>query len=151
MKKVYQTVHTDLETGIIGNCIQACLASLLEVPLDSLPFFCRMDLYKSHLREKHALHVLRFKGYPPRDGKHYIVGYDVKGVKEIGHCVIWRNGRIVHDPKRPKTHRLTKPHDYYQFVAASKVEEEETVHSILFGDSSDDQACSPLRSDRLTM
>lgn len=43
---------------------------------------------------------------PPKDGGYYIVSYEV-GIRytqgqKICHCVIWRNGRVVHDPKRPR-------------------------------------------------
>ncbi len=138
MKRVYQTIHTDIETGTIGNCLQACLASLLEVPLESLPFFYRMDLYKPHLKEKHNLSVYRIEGYPPRDGNYYIVGYDVKGIKEIGHCVIWRNGRIVHDPKRNRKHRLLKAHSYYPLISRDVIYD--WMLTPVVGDaSSDDQ------------
>lgn len=39
MRPVDQTIMQDPERGILGNCYQACLASVLGIPLDTVPHF----------------------------------------------------------------------------------------------------------------
>ncbi len=34
-----QTIFTDHEKGLYGNCLQACIANLLELPLSEVPHF----------------------------------------------------------------------------------------------------------------
>ncbi len=40
---VQQTIMHDPENGQYGNCMQACVASLLELPLDAVPHFLDGD------------------------------------------------------------------------------------------------------------
>lgn len=113
MTPVYQTIHTDLSRGIIGNCLVACIASLTGLPLEDIPRDhdnCMQYLSECGWGMKHM------KGRPPKDGRHYIASYTVpKRIHQgsnIGHCVIWRNGKIVHDPKDRKV-RLYRMRHYY--------------------------------------
>jgi len=122
MKKVYQTIHTDLENDITGNCLQACIASLYELPLEEVPYFVRMDLYKPFMFERLSSLVIQKEGPPPKNGKYYIVGYKVANLDlKIGHAVIWRNGRIAHDPKRPRM-RLSRIERHYPIMEKSVIE-----------------------------
>lgn len=119
MKKVYQTIFTDIEKGIVGNCLQACVASLFEVSLEDVPYFNNMYYYKDFLSKKFRASVDQIRGTPDHDGKHYIAGYKVaKFEGEISHAVIWRNGRIVHDPRRQRV-RLYRIMQHYQILIDS--------------------------------
>lgn len=114
--RVFQTIHTDLSQGIIGNCRQACIASLTRLPLDEIPRD-RRDC-EDYL-EVHGFRIESFDGVPPCDGNYYIASYYVAKAHDtipiIFHCVIWKNGRIVHDPKHPRV-RLWKMHHHYKIT-----------------------------------
>ena len=43
MKRVDQTIFTGDKEGRFGNCFQACVASILELPLEEVPHFCAED------------------------------------------------------------------------------------------------------------
>jgi len=86
-----------------GNCLTACLASLLDIPLWMVPAFedMRGDLYQARIEEwLSRLFGVRF--VDSRDRKvdvlpeYYIAnGPSPRGVH---HSVIYRAGELVHDP-----------------------------------------------------
>lgn len=95
-----------------GNCLMAALASILEVPLDSLP-----DLYDEGSRRGDPevwwwgvfLETCRAHGvecfYTPARGPGvpagYPPGYAIASIPSPGvpgHAVVALNGKIVHDP-----------------------------------------------------
>lgn len=107
MHPVMQTRMTDTATGVVGNCLEACFASILEIPIERLP------ANRDELRE--ALHQLGWQavskdGTPPSNDEFYIVSFTVPFALHQGthvqHCVIWRNGEVVHDPSPMKPERV---------------------------------------------
>ncbi|MBK8896638.1 MAG: hypothetical protein IPN66_05310 [Candidatus Competibacteraceae bacterium] len=42
MNPTRQTILHDKEAGLFGNCLQATLASLLHMPIDEVPHFCKI-------------------------------------------------------------------------------------------------------------
>lgn len=99
----------------VGNCLQACLASILEVPLEATPNFLVqesdwLDALAKWLDVQFAMSVvlLKFGDTPsftqPR-------GYCVASGptrRYPKHSVVWLEGRIVHDPHpaRPGLNRI---------------------------------------------
>ena len=96
-------------TGARGNCFSACLASLLEVPIEDVPLFLwesgdgtifdwseRLDAWLKPMG-LYALHF--FSGQrPPRvmpGVLHIMTGISPRGRP---HAVIGLGGEIVHDP-----------------------------------------------------
>lgn len=129
MKKVYQTVYTNAETGVIGNCLAACLASILELPLETFaPYQSRMKDYHLVLQKLRCLSIAN-EGPPPLDGKYYIASYIVaKSFSKIinndtiYHSVVWKDGRIVHDPRRERV-RLYRINHHYKISVLAKCNE----------------------------
>lgn len=83
-----------------GNCFSACVASVLELPLEIMPHFMRapewLEALSVFCAEKNI--ILDFGTdltSAPRD-KHYIL--NGRGPRGIGHSVVALNGQIVHDP-----------------------------------------------------
>ena len=95
MKPVQQTI-----TGEGGDCLRACVASLLELPIEEVPNFCedrdwcvwlpklqiclqarglKMEVYTTSWCEEPAMAW----GYSPRG---------------LPHSVIYQSGRLAHDP-----------------------------------------------------
>jgi len=100
MKPVYQTIINKEN----GNCLSACIASLLELPLEGVPNFSEREDWYNHLDEfleqfdlewfqlkysKQTEYLLR--GY-------YILSGESPSFDDVDHVVIGRNGKIVHDP-----------------------------------------------------
>jgi len=115
MKPVYQTRFGKRESEDTkgGNCFQAALASLLELPLKRVPDFCNIyplegrewyDRYIEWLRRR-GLSVItlrigdRFtlKDESLRDCYLLTGGPNADGVR---HMTIYRNGECVHNPNK---------------------------------------------------
>lgn len=100
-----------------GNCLQACIASLFELPLDAVPHFM---LFKDKWWD--AVHLyMRSAGYdllgfvdgePPQDGEYYIISIDLGEQYDFSHAVIFKDGQIVHDP-HPIKGGVNKVAGYY--------------------------------------
>lgn len=99
MIPVYQTIFT--VPG--GNCLQACLASIFELPLEEVPHFAAIET--DDWWEQCQRWCARFGCYPvwasaegfeglPR-GYHLITGETINGHP---HVVVGYNGKQVHDP-----------------------------------------------------
>ncbi len=110
MKPIEQTIlNHDLEKGIKGNCLQACIASLFELPLESVPHFVMES------EEEWALKFIDFiyeqgyiyEGFAPIeklndvemnrgvDGYLIVTGISFRG---FSHATIYKDGKLVHDP-----------------------------------------------------
>lgn len=111
--EICMTKH-DPDNGFYGDCVRACVASILELDSADVPhFFATNDPNKAHADMRHWLAL---KGYVPA----YIVLDDKPELKEVlsymvdhygsrefmlfcgtntgEHCVIGQNGKIAHDP-----------------------------------------------------
>ena len=112
MKRLFQTIHTDLSKGIKGNCLQTCIACITEIPIEEIPrYYTFKDYYPFFFDRGFSTRLVI--GKPPVDNALYIARYSVVGVKDIGHVVIYRNGRIIHDPKNPRA-RLSRIRGYFE-------------------------------------
>lgn len=87
-----------------GNCFAACIASLLELPLEDVPNFCDSDNWRERLAawlRSHGLFYLDVtlqEGAEPLDsewGYHVISGDGPRGCR---HSVVGLAGVVVHDP-----------------------------------------------------
>lgn len=116
MKPVDQTTFGMPE----GNCFAACVASVLEVPLDSVPNFCAeknwFERFAHWLRPKNLLPVM----FLTNDAQAFVgdafvlVGGDAaRGHK---HSVVYCGGVMVHDP-HPDRAGLITIEDVMLFVA----------------------------------
>lgn len=106
MIPVKQTVFSNPATGKLGNCFVVCLASLLELRLGKIPRFHLMKSgWDKRLKEVLAKHGCKIHGY--RYGKpcgvgvdgFFIVSFIVVDHPPYRHCMIMKNGKIVHNPR----------------------------------------------------
>lgn len=97
MIPVLQTHHGGPGAEIPGNCMQAAIASLLELTLDDVP----------HFVQHHADPWASFKTWCARRGLQVVeVAGDTSGDlltfgptrRGIHHWVIYRDGKLLHDP-----------------------------------------------------
>jgi len=99
-----------------GNCLSACVASILEMPIEEVPLFVdRHDpsviaqdaglLWASRLNKWLARFGLQAKFFEPGDPEiapdyHILYGYSVLGNE---HAVVGHAGRVIHDPHPSRT------------------------------------------------
>lgn len=94
MKYVYQTTN--------DNCYQACLASLLELSLESIPIlddFNKIKIYLGTINK--TIIFIPGDGHPLYASK-YPLGFSILNQKTLNgiHSVICESGIIIHDPSR---------------------------------------------------
>lgn len=100
MKPVYQTL-----TGRpFGNCMQAAIASILELSLEDVPNFTMamdMDEAVNEFLAPLGFGIVNMEpneDYPwSPSGYHLLYGKSPRGLQ---HAVVAFNGKIVHDPNR---------------------------------------------------
>ena len=106
MKPVFQTRYGEKE----GNCFQAVLASLFELDLYAVPDFCNIWNIKTGEWYIKFIEWLNVKGYSAlpvkiddlnsayyKDCYLLVTGQNKDGVN---HCVIYKNGKIIHNPNK---------------------------------------------------
>jgi len=113
MQPIYQTIHEPLN----GNCFQACVASIFELPLDAVPHFMEncaghkwtQEQWDAVLKfaEDHGRRAFwvdwpeepEFCKMLAESDLHYIaIGKSKAG--DWGHCVVMHKGKLAHDPSR---------------------------------------------------
>jgi len=113
MKPVMQTI----KGGKFSNCLQAATASFFELDLSEVPNFKK---FKKNYWKAFALfaEMLGYEslgyieGLPPEDGRYYMVHVDFR--LRVAHAVIWKDGKIVHDPYGTGEHQDDEITGYYQ-------------------------------------
>jgi hypothetical protein len=118
MKPVMQTV-----TGTSGNCMAACLASILELPIEAVPNFCDAgpddtdywNACRAFLRQ-FGLGIMtltftdRAQWTQLRVGGYQIVSGPSPRIEGMHHATVWHRGQMVHDP-HPDGTGILKPED----------------------------------------
>ena len=109
MKPVDQTRFYDKDKSLRGNCMQAAVASILELPLDAVPNFIEEEAgfwpsFTTFLRSRGFIY-LDLHEHPSGPDCFYLASGD--SPRAIKHTVIYRNGRLVHDPHPSRAGLLT--------------------------------------------
>ena len=100
MKPVYQDIFINDPQGRYGNCLQATIASILEMNLEDVPHFAAMpddtwfEFMCNWLWDK-GWNIEDFETV--NDSPEYMltIGPSQRGVS---HAVIYKDGEMVHDP-----------------------------------------------------
>lgn len=109
MIPVNQTIFYDPNPDSIGgNCFQACVASIFELPLDEVPHFCSSQTddswflqFDSWCERNYNLQPILLKAPFTPNGTFFGEGYGLRcGHSPRGclHSVVILDGNIVHDP-----------------------------------------------------
>lgn len=122
MKPIKQTVLTDRDANppVIGNCFQACVASLLELPICEVPHFCDCNSWPMNFHrwlEARGLTSVQFS-QQDLDGRSGFWGYHIiagPSPRHGRHGVIGYNGEIVFDP-HPSNEGLLPGDWAYTFI-----------------------------------
>lgn len=123
MVKVPQTV-----TGTQGDCFRACLASLLEKPIEDIPLYVGDDAqwqkYWSWLQEQgYELCWWQFspKHQPPAD-EFYILSVASPTLAHLGlyHAVVAYNGQVVWDPHPERDSHTLGPVAWFETLVKKR-------------------------------
>lgn len=120
MIPVYQTIMHDPDNGQYGDCFRACIASLMELPIEEVPHFMDgLGVDEGRIGLRRACDWLKVVGYgtiayhaawTPEElhlwqddflmalnpnTHHIISGYTARNTF---HSVIGKGGHMVHDP-----------------------------------------------------
>ena len=114
MIPIKQTIFSDRDNGIVGNCWQACVASLLDMNLESVPHFCDYPSWPENYHKwLYAKDLVSIDFVCNNDyqlchlGYHIISGTSPRD-RSILHGVIGLNGEICFDP-HPENTGLLEP------------------------------------------
>lgn len=102
-----------------GNCWTACIASLLDLPIEDVPDFVQIDVDGGRNFFNHTMMFLLARGYelhsvdPAAPGDDYYIqcGLSPRSPaadgQEVHHAVIYLHGELAHDPHPDQTGVLT--------------------------------------------
>jgi len=98
MKPIMQKNRHNPEQNITGDCLRACVCSLLEISDEEVPNFAEDKDYPLQL-----INFLKKRGYKTMYSKQEPINIDYYmawGISPRGlnHSVIYHNGKLVHDP-----------------------------------------------------
>ncbi len=107
-----------------GNCVQACVASILEMKLDEVPNFMAAgpDAFETNLDlwcGYNGLKAIRITVEPQEiiEGCYVIAsGLSPRATEGQHHAVVWYNGEIVHDPHPSDLGIVGDPDDFTVFM-----------------------------------
>lgn len=121
MKKRDQTSFHD-PPDELGNCFRACVASLLEVKVDELPRFEKWmfenpkaweRIFSSWLDNSRFSLELRWSSNPLSC---HTIAFGPSPRSDDNHCVVSKDGDIVHDPHPSRDGLDGEPLFYGRFV-----------------------------------
>lgn len=88
-----------------GNCLAASLSSILEISLSDVPEFENMgeEWWPKMMRwlESLGLYMIQWREEVVLPGYYLVMGVSPRN-KSINHQVVFRNGKLVHDPHPSK-------------------------------------------------
>lgn len=133
MIPIKQTILSSVDGNIRGNCFRACLASMLEIPnIDDIPAFEQMSnetwfqvFYKWLVSVGYQFHGTGHPDgkkefeYEGIDGYYMAVGKSPREYVKAGHGVVYKQGKLVHDPHPNNEGILT----FDSFYMIEKIEE----------------------------
>lgn len=126
------------EFGSNGNCMSACFASLLKLPIEAVPNFFTIaghdnEKWWAAIRQwlkKFGLGIMTLQINDERwleqqDGIFIVSGQSTRG---LFHATLWQNGKMIHDPHpsgtgidRPETIDIIYPLDPAKFTYGMKL------------------------------
>lgn len=101
-----------------GDCFRTCVANLLGLPLDDVPNFVAMDdpwnVHSAAWFNERGLGYLTFPGDPGQYEMYRNVVLIVggKGPRGHNHAVLWKGGKLFHDPHPSDAGLVGEPTEY---------------------------------------
>jgi len=115
MIPVFQTIFHDKKAGTRGNCLSACIASIMEIDINDVPHF--------HDEEDYHIALVDFiwsKDWDIYSEEDPPPGYAIASGPSprhegVSHAVVVKDGELVHDPF-PGGKGLKIVEDYYELT-----------------------------------
>lgn len=99
LREVTQTIFIGDPGGRLGNCFQACVASVLDLPLEEVPHFIEFDdwvqLFYNFVKDQ-GYSARRVNGLPEK-GTGIGTGPSPRSLA-AAHAVVVKDGKTVWDP-----------------------------------------------------
>lgn len=112
--RVEQTITHGSHPGVLGNCLQAAVASYLELPLEAVPHFVQFDDWFAAVCLWAEGRNLTFtKVHQPSDEMVIAFGPSPRG--EYSHAVVWQNGATIADPHPDQSGLKGEPYEFWAF------------------------------------
>lgn len=114
-----------------GDCLRACIASILELPLEDVPDYARGDMAVKYIewlrRFNLTLMCVRIDPDAVASGNVEVpAGYHlIQGPSRNGkdfHVAVGRDGEIVHDPDPSSRGQFRGDGNYWMFVVVNPAE-----------------------------
>lgn len=131
MSPVDQIILHDPDNGQYGDCMRACVASLLDLPPLAVPHFfeggcdnAEFDRRVADFLELHGLIEFQLPAdaaqhaHYTRNCHHLIYGYTERGTY---HAVVGLNGQVVHDPHPSKAGIIEDDRVQYAFLVRTGI------------------------------
>lgn len=113
MREVTQTIFHEEGAELPGNCLQAAVASLLDLDLEDVPHFIVEPDWMERLAFFAHVHGYQIEYVSPdTPGGGIAIGPSPRGVQ---HAVVWADGAMVWDP-HPSRDGLTEPGGLFLFT-----------------------------------
>lgn len=120
MKPVKQTICNFKN----GDCARACIASIFELPIDSIPNFMQdgLDSFNSNLREWCDSKGIKAIDITIEDqsvisGCYVLaIGLSPRAKNGERHAVVWLDNKMVHDPHLSNNGLNGEPESYTIFI-----------------------------------
>jgi hypothetical protein len=104
-----QTILHDPSNGLHGNCLSAVLASLLHLPIETVPVFSDPDHWLKDLNAWLRPYGLAYLSFPDTTFDLTLSNFGIKGLmheiggmstrwKDVGHSCVAEDGQVVFDP-----------------------------------------------------
>ena len=120
MTPVQQQFLHDDAAGVVGDCFRACVASILDLPIEAVPHFALLGHRWSLVAEVYLAALKRdFDWVPPAAyaGGLVVASGQSPRCPDIRHAVIWRDGQMIHDPHPDGTGIVGEPDGFYEIGA----------------------------------
>ncbi len=118
MKLIKQTKEYDPVKGVNANCLRACIASILEIDLDSMPPFEDLD-QEWMFRLRRWMKVFNSKAVIKKEPSNPPRGFSIAAGPTnrslVTHYVVAFNGHVIHDP-HPSNDGLTRIDSYWSIA-----------------------------------
>lgn len=114
MLPVKQTIPYEAGSVVYGNCLQAAVASIYELPIDAVPHFAQFNDWGGALRlwvDGQGGDLLLWTADEPQDVPLLAFGKSPRG--DFRHAVVWQAGRMIHDPHPDGTGLDGPPEEFW--------------------------------------
>lgn len=125
MIPVTQTVFYEEDAVVKGNCLQAAVASIYELPLAAVPHFIQFEKWGEALAlyvegRGNILRLIKPPAFAPRPAR-VVMAFGKSPRGNFDHAVVWQDGVIVHDPHPSRDGLDGEPYEFWDILAEDGV------------------------------